>query len=311
MQQRGGREPGDEGRVLDRVPAPVAAPREDHVGPPGAQADAQREEEPAAEGPPLRALDPLGVAAPLPHGGEGEGEGHGQADVAEEERGRVQHHGRVQQQRVEAGRHRPGRRGQERVGAAVDGHEGREERADGAQDEHGAGGEAVVVAPRRANGEEAGGQRQQQQPEQERPLLPGPEAGQTIERRERGVRVLGHVGEGEVLGQEGDHEHRAGHQRAESDAVGGRVAVAQQIGPPAPHAGGQQRHGGERQDEGERESESAEDQHLISRGRVRRRRSASGTPGSGASRRGTRRRLVLGRTLGLQLVGGYRPRRAS
>ena len=124
VQHGGGREPRDEGGVLDGVPAPIAAPGQDHVGPPGTQADAEREEEPAAERPPLRALHPLRVAAPLPHGGHRKGEGNGQTDVAQEQRRRMQHHRGVKQQRVEAGRDGAGRGGQERVRATVHRHEG-------------------------------------------------------------------------------------------------------------------------------------------------------------------------------------------
>ena len=62
VQQRGGGEPRHQRGVLHRVPGPVAAEAQHHVGPPGAEADAQREEQPAGDRPLLRALHPGLVA---------------------------------------------------------------------------------------------------------------------------------------------------------------------------------------------------------------------------------------------------------
>ncbi len=143
VEQGGRRQPGDERGVLDRVPGPVAAEAEHDVGPPGAEADAQAEEEPAEHGPLLRALHPELVAAAEQQRADGEGERHREADVADEQRRRVQHHARVEEQRVEAERHGAGFGREERVGAAVEDHERGEHGGDDAEHRDGAAGEPL------------------------------------------------------------------------------------------------------------------------------------------------------------------------
>ena len=123
VEQGGGGQPGNKRGVLHRVPGPEAAEAEHDVGPPGAEADAQAEEEPAEHGPLLRALHPELVAAAEQQRRDGEGERHGETDVADEQGRRMQHHARVQEQGIEAEGHRAGLRPNERVGAAVEEHE--------------------------------------------------------------------------------------------------------------------------------------------------------------------------------------------
>ena len=139
VEQGGRREPRHQRGVLHRVPGPVAAEAEHHVGPPGAEADAQREEQPAEHGPLLRALHPQLVAATEQQRADGERERHRQAHVADEQGRRVQHHARVQQQRVEAERHGAGLGLDERVGARVEDHERGEHGGDDAEHRHRAG----------------------------------------------------------------------------------------------------------------------------------------------------------------------------
>ena len=95
---------GQEGRVLDRVPRPVAAPAEDLVAPPGAEDDADGEEAPGEQGP-APGLDQPALADPAgDEAAHGEGEGDGEADEAEVEQRRVEgHQDVVLQQRVGPG----------------------------------------------------------------------------------------------------------------------------------------------------------------------------------------------------------------
>ena len=110
VQERGGGEPGHEGRVLHGVPRPVAAPAEDVVAPPAADEEPEREEVPGDDRPAARDRDPLVARAPDDQRGHGEGEGHREAREAQVEGHGVGDHARVLEERVEA--------------AAVGGHRG-------------------------------------------------------------------------------------------------------------------------------------------------------------------------------------------
>ena len=115
----------------------------------------------------------------------------------------------MQQQRVEAERLHAGFGLHERVGAVVEDHEGGEDAADDAEHHHGAAGEPLDLV-QVEQGDDHGDDGDEQQPEQERALLPRPEPGDAVEGREARVGVLGHVGEAEVLLEEGLQQHRAG-----------------------------------------------------------------------------------------------------
>ena len=100
----GGREPRQEGGVLDRVPRPVAAPAEDLVAPPRAEDHPAGQERPGEEGP-APGLDQPPLTHPAgDEAGAGEGEGDGEADQTEVEQRRVERHQDVVlQQRVRTG----------------------------------------------------------------------------------------------------------------------------------------------------------------------------------------------------------------
>ena len=102
VQEGGAGEPGQEAGVFDGVPAPVAAPAEDGVGPVRAEEDAAGEEEPGDHGPAAGDVDPLFAGVAHHQRAEGEGEGDGEADVAEVEHRRVDDHLGILEEGVEA-----------------------------------------------------------------------------------------------------------------------------------------------------------------------------------------------------------------
>jgi hypothetical protein len=82
-------EPGHEGRVLDRVPEPEAAPAERVIGPEGAGGDAEGQEAPGDEGERPDEARPGGVDPALDQRGGGEGIDDREADIAEIEHRRM------------------------------------------------------------------------------------------------------------------------------------------------------------------------------------------------------------------------------
>ena len=92
MQRGRGGEPGQEGRVLDRVPGPVSAPAQHFVGPPSAEHDRAGQEDPGEEEEVPQRPDEVVAEAPDQERGAGEAEGNGHPHVARVEKRRVDHH---------------------------------------------------------------------------------------------------------------------------------------------------------------------------------------------------------------------------
>ena len=109
--QRGGRgQPGQERRVLDRVPRPVPAPAQHLVGPPAAEHDRDREEDPRQQQPVAQRAEEVVAQAPGEQRRRGQAERDRHPDVAQVEERRVHDHEHVVlQQRVRA-RGRPAAR---------------------------------------------------------------------------------------------------------------------------------------------------------------------------------------------------------
>ena len=201
VQERGRGQPGQEGRVLDGIPRPVAAPAEHVVRPPAAEEVAEGEEEPAAERPLPRRRGPAGVEAARDERGHREGVGDRERDEAGVEQRRVGEHVGVLEERVEpapVGRHRP----DALEGVAGPDEDDQEERGDGREDaedpRH-----QLRVAPAVLPGDEAGEAHEHPLPEQQRSLERRPEPGDPVVERGAERAVVGHVLEAEVAGHEG------------------------------------------------------------------------------------------------------------
>ena len=206
VQERRARQPRHQRRVLDRVPAPVAAPAELRVGPARAEQDADAEEQPGGEREAADRPDPLGVDPPRQQRAHAERQRDRAQRVARVEHRRVDHHRREAQQRVEPdafARRRAG--GGERL--RVEHHQRDEEPAEAEQDRRRVGGH-VAHALAREEQREARPQRQQPRPQQQRAFLRGPHRGGPVEGRRRAAGGVGDRVEGEVVAQERDLQHR-------------------------------------------------------------------------------------------------------
>ena len=103
VQERRAGEPRHERGVFYRIPAPVAAPAQDGVGPVCAEKDSNRQEAPRHHGPAAGDVDPLFAGILHDERAQGEGEGDGEADVSQVKHGRMNDHLGILQQRIQAG----------------------------------------------------------------------------------------------------------------------------------------------------------------------------------------------------------------
>ncbi len=220
VQEGRGRQPRDQRGVLDRVPAPEAAPADLLVGPLGAQQHADAEREPGHERPAPHGLQPASVGAAADERGHRERERDREADVAEVEQRRVREHVRVLQRGHEAGavarhlgdgveraRDEARREREERAGAAEEGDEVRHQLARAAP---------VLVGDERREPAE------HEQPEQQRALLARPERRDQVRLGHLARGVLGDAREAEVVAHDGRHEHARGDGDAD-EAAGERA----------------------------------------------------------------------------------------
>ena len=204
VQGRRADEPGDEGGVLHRVPGPVAAPAQFHVGPPHAQDDARGQKGPGQQGHGTGHAVPAVLALTAGKAlGQGQTGGHGEAAVAQEEQRRMEDHAGVLQQGVEAvAVRRHGRLHLERIAPAgkdqgEEGHDGVEE----APVPEPRGGRQAPVGGRQ--GKDAAADGHGEGPEQHGARLSGPEGRQAVEGGQHTVRVAGHIDQAEVVPEQG------------------------------------------------------------------------------------------------------------
>ena len=253
VHERGGRQPRNEGRVLNGIPEPPAAPAELVVGPPGSEHVARRQEAPGDDRKTRREVDgrlrPAARKQQRAHGREHQR----QARIAHEEHGRMQDHADVLQDGIEVttvGRHhrqvaqeRIRREEQERAEAREHRKhqplKPRREEPVGAPDE---------ARPGRAD-------RHEPDPEEHRAFVRAPEGRGLVGGRELGVGVICDVGDGEIVGQEGpdergrrkrEHERRQKRRRAAE----ARIEVVAPSNAVEDHGGcKERRHGGDDEQE--------------------------------------------------------------
>ena len=189
-------QPGDQRGVLHRVPAPVAAPAEGLVGPVAAHQDGAAEHQEAGQRPgKARAAQP---SKSRRHSAAiAKAKGTADQRVADEHDRRVDHHPVVLEQRVEPGA----------VGRRLRQHdEGVLAHQDEQQAEEGEGVDPHHRRLDRLPAERASGRPMsvpQKQPDQEAPLLAGPEGGDLEVAGEVEAGVLGDVLDAEVAAQQG------------------------------------------------------------------------------------------------------------
>ena len=206
VHQRRRCEPRHERGVLDRVPTPVAAPAQGHVGPVSAEQDRASERDDGEQRPREGGAHPLVVPTP-PQRGDRERERHRGRGVAEEHDGRVDRHPRVLQQGVEplaVERHLSQRQPVEETERRLLQQDEEQGDEGGVVDDE----RAVLVVPRVADQGQPD-DHPGEEPEQEAALLTRPEGGEQVPERERSVGVREHVVDAEVVSRDEVQEHRA------------------------------------------------------------------------------------------------------
>jgi hypothetical protein len=228
VQEGGGGEPGQEGGVLHRVPRPVAAPTQLHVGPLAAHDDAQREEHPRHQRPTAHGAHPFIVKPFGEQGADRKGERHRHADIAEIEHDRMNHHPVVLQERIEAlavGRHEA--HPLERIGRKDQQHQEKERRAQ--QHRIDVGHDhlmALAIGHRHSDAVE----RDDPAPEEQAAGLTAPERREFIENRQRPFRVIPHIAQLEGVGQQTVPEQECGQAHQRCHGIDGVVAAVDQLG---------------------------------------------------------------------------------
>ena len=222
VDKRDADQPRQKRHVFDGVPAPVAAPAQDHVRPHGPQSDAERQKHPRRQGKALAAKHPSAVAPANDAGGDRVGKRHRQTRIAQEEHRRVNGHRPMLQQAVHAKQLRGG--GERAVGVEVDRvrrrerrilrreqhnpHEGDEHELN---DEHGDIVERLSLC-HAAHSHQRPEQSDEPCPEQQRALAPRPQAAHPVEHAPGAGAahvVVEHVLDPYVIREEAPHQHGA------------------------------------------------------------------------------------------------------
>ena len=229
-------QPGDEGRVLDRVPAPVPAPAQLQIGPPRPYQDADAQGSPRGQGPAPGSPQPSRIQLAGDQRSQGIGCGYGPQRVGGKDDRGVDDHPKVLQQRIEAhalGRHN--RQQFERIR-----HEDEQQRKESlrcGQYDHGVGSQLPVPGGL-AQHQQACEHCQHPQPEELRALQPGPERGQNVGRLEVAAHVLVDVSDLIFPAEEQDQQYDSsdgGQQGRGQQCVAG---AGQKLGPAVPRAQG-------------------------------------------------------------------------
>ena len=236
-----GDKPGEKRGVLDRVPAPVAAPAQADIGPHSAQANAGSEEDEGEKGDALAELNPALGGVVAHEGSDGIGERHSHAGIADEQRRRMDGHSPVLQQRV----HTPGSRlankgaggfvdvgaisKNEGVVARAEQHDGNEEQKDGHDDDERNIGKALgmlVTTPSDITSKGA----DEESPGEKRACASRPQTGELIEPEERtcvGGVLGGDVVQGHVMREEALDDDATGQKQREHGDENADTAHAQ------------------------------------------------------------------------------------
>ncbi len=114
VDERGPDQPRQEGRILDRVPAPVAAPSQHIIGPASAEQQAKAQKQPRHQRPAAHGANPVGGEVAACQCRHRKGKRDGEANETEIQHRRVNDHPEVAQQRVQPLRLRCQQRGRGR-----------------------------------------------------------------------------------------------------------------------------------------------------------------------------------------------------
>ena len=228
VQQRRAGEPRQHRGVLDRVPEPPAAPAKGVIGPVGPHGDAEGQKDPGRERPRPHPACPGGIDAAFDQRRGGERKGDREADVAEIQQRRMHREPGVLQDRIEiAAFERRLREPRERI------RRGQHEQLECSGDPR-LHGERRRFQRRGQIAAEAGNQRaeqrQHQHPQQHRAFMVSPHAGDLVDQRFRGMRILEYGQEREVRGDVAPDQRKEGQTDEGELGDGGRSGDRHQHG---------------------------------------------------------------------------------
>ncbi len=197
MNQRGAHQPRHERGVLNRVPEPPASPPKLVIRPHAAKRDPERQKNPRDHRPRARPARPRRIEASREQGGDGESKRHREPDVTRIEHGRMQHHGRILQQRVEIA---PIEGHRKQAVERIRGKQHEREEADVHQSHHAEHARDHIV--RKTTAEHAHRDHphsEYQRPQQQRAFMPAPDSGDAVLQRQRGIGSGRDKGDREIL----------------------------------------------------------------------------------------------------------------
>ena len=234
VDERHAHQPRQQAGVFHGVPAPIAAPAEHHVGPHGAKADADAQEQPGEQGVTLAAHHPFLGRVVHDERGDGIGERDGQARITHEQGWRMDGHGPMLEQGIHA--QHACRIGQRAVGVVVLLRRDRERHVALAEQQHAherrqhqlrhhkGHGIQLARAFQVADGHHGVEHADKPRPEQQRALAAGPQAGQLEQPAKRAFSVamlLEHVLDGVVAREEAVHQDAAAYGKRHRGQDGG------------------------------------------------------------------------------------------
>ena len=267
VQERRRREPRQQARVLDRIPAPVAAPAQLLVRPDHAEREAEGEEQPADHRPAPHGPQPgvVEIAGDQRRHAERVRDRHPhKADV---ERRRVNDHVRVLEQRVEPPPFSR-RRGEERVERVpVNDHQEQEERLDDRDDGDDVRDQLAVPLAVGGDGERAE-DRQQEHPEEDRAVQAAPVRRDLVEERLLEIGIALDVLDRVVADDERVDDDAGGDRHQRRGQVQGADPRLDHPGRAAPRAGDRGRGRVDADDEGRQQNERAKGCHGVSQSAV-------------------------------------------
>ena len=222
MEKRRAGEPGKNGSVLHRVPSPISAPAEHRVGPVRAQKNSAGQERPSHHRPAAGDVNPFLAGILHNQRRQREGKRHGNADVAEIQHGRMDHHLRILQQRIEpvAVRRNGARHQGKGVGGKV--HQQQEENLNRRNNDGSVRHQAGVHLVAKTQNQPVAGQ--QPAPEQQGAFLARPERGEFVLHGEIAIAVMKDVSQREVIAERRKHQGKGSggdrHENGNSGAAG-------------------------------------------------------------------------------------------
>src|SRR6266851_7941609 len=206
VQKRRSRQPRHQGSILHRVPAPVASPAQHAIRPMRAQKNPTRQEQPRHHRPSPRNVDPLLSRIPHHQRPQRKRKRNRKSDITQVKHGRMDHHLRILQQRIQP---KPIRRHRSRLNRKwrrrkVQQHQKenlypRQNRRSKRREPH------IHLMP---HPQHKPIRTQQPSPQQQRPLLPRPQRRELVSRTQISISVMKNVRDRIVIRERRPHQRK-------------------------------------------------------------------------------------------------------